>query len=257
MTLKVSSDAHGFDQPITCFGEFQLDRQLRTLRRGAEHLKLSAKPFATLEFLIENRCRVVAKTELLREVWGGQQEINTVEQAVRQVRKALEDDPSQPRYIETVPGQGYRFIAVAYSPTPAGTAAGVIPLHPSRRKLLYAAVTGSLIVCSAGLAARSLLHRPRRVVRVTVGAGSVVALDGAGHVLWTYELGRGFAAPPIPEALWRTQGEDIDGDGVPEVLVAAYSADPSRTEELFCFSASGRVLWRYRPQVDVDLAPQA
>ena len=108
MTLNLPPDTGGSEQPVTCFGEFQLDRQLRTLQRGGKRIRLAAKPFATLEFLIRNRHRVVAKTELLREVWGGQQEINTVEQAVRQIRKVLGDSPEEPRYIETIPGQGYR-----------------------------------------------------------------------------------------------------------------------------------------------------
>jgi DNA-binding winged helix-turn-helix (wHTH) protein len=110
------SNTSGADDPIVCFGAFQLDHQLRSLQRGEQPVRLAAKPLATLEFLIQNRHRVVAKTELLSKVWGGQQEINTVEQAVRQVRKVLEDDQAQPRYIETVPGQGYRFIAEVHPP---------------------------------------------------------------------------------------------------------------------------------------------
>jgi hypothetical protein len=62
----------------------------------------------------------------------------------------------------------------------------------------------------------------------------------------------GFGAPPLREALWRTRIEDLDGDGRREVLVAAFSADPSRTEQLFCFSANGKMLWRYQPQADVE-----
>src|ERR1039458_598249 len=119
MTLNSPPESSGFDQPVVCFGEFQLDKQLRSLHRDAEQLRLPAKPFAILEFLIENRRRVVPKSELLREVWGGRQEINTVEQAVRKVRKVLADGPEKPRYIETVTGEGYRFIAEVYSPQAA------------------------------------------------------------------------------------------------------------------------------------------
>src|ERR1017187_2668046 len=138
MALNLPLEANNADKPVLYFGEFHLDRQLRTLRRGAEQLKLAAKPFATLEFLIENRSRVVPKSELLREVWDAQQDVNTVEQAVGHVRKALADDPVKPRYIETIPGQGYRFVAEVHTPTPSVGAANGLPSRPSRRRLLYA-----------------------------------------------------------------------------------------------------------------------
>ena len=71
MTPNLPPESSGRDQPTACFGEFRLNHQLRSLHRDAQQLRLPAKPFATLEFLIENRRRVVPKSELLREVWGG------------------------------------------------------------------------------------------------------------------------------------------------------------------------------------------
>src|SRR5580658_5204408 len=82
----------GMDPPVVCFGEFQLDLQLRSLHRGPGKIKLTPKPFATLEFLFKNRQRVVSKAELLERIWGGQREISTVEHAIGQLRRALGDD---------------------------------------------------------------------------------------------------------------------------------------------------------------------
>ena len=60
---------------------------------------------------MRNRGRLVPKDELLRAVWEGRHDDNSVEQAIRQVRRALQDDKDHPRFIQTVSGQGYLFIA--------------------------------------------------------------------------------------------------------------------------------------------------
>src|ERR1035441_256515 len=177
MTLNSPPESSGCDQPVVCFGEFQLDKQLRSLHRDAEQLRLPAKPFATLEFLIENRHRVVPKAELLREIWGGRQEINTVEQAVRKVRKVLGDDPDEARYIETVQGEGQRFIPELHAPERAETAPDGDSPRPSRRNLLIAAGVGMPLVGLTGLGAFRLLHRTAHVARVAVNGTSVVGTN--------------------------------------------------------------------------------
>src|SRR5580700_9664246 len=101
----------GIDEPVVCFGEFRLDLRLRSLRRGTETVKLTPKPFDTLVFLVENRQRAVSKTELLEKIWGGTRDVSTVEHAVGKLRLALGDDADESRYVQTVPGQGYRFVA--------------------------------------------------------------------------------------------------------------------------------------------------
>ena len=251
----MSSDTSGTDEQIACFGDFRLDHQLRSLHRGDHPVRLAAKPLATLEFLIRNRHRVVAKTELLRDVWGGQQEINTVEQAVGQVRRALGDDSSQPRFIETVPGQGYRFIAEVQAPVRTHTSAGVTSKGPRRRHPLIAAVPGALIVVIfAGFAVNHLFRQPDRVARVVVSGKSLAALNATGAILWAHEFDAPIQEPPPEEATWRTQIVDVDGDRFPEILVVATSAREhlSTSERLFCFSSRGKVLWQYEPQVDVE-----
>jgi DNA-binding winged helix-turn-helix (wHTH) protein len=134
------------------FDEFQVNLRLRALFRSGEKVRLSAKPFATLEFLVENRHRVVSKTELLEKVWRGRREVSTVEHALGKIREALGDDPSKPRYVETVTGHGYRFIA-AMRPEPDETLPGVSALHTTRRSLLVAAGLGAPLACLAGFAA--------------------------------------------------------------------------------------------------------
>ncbi|HEY0461393.1 MAG TPA: winged helix-turn-helix domain-containing protein [Pyrinomonadaceae bacterium] len=94
------------------FDNFRLDVQERQLWRDGEPVALYAKAFEMLVVLVENRGRLLAKDELFALVWSDQivEESNlTVNMSA--VRKALGERASSPRYVKTVSGQGYRFVA--------------------------------------------------------------------------------------------------------------------------------------------------
>ena len=79
---------------------------------GSEIRPLEPKSFRLLLFLAENPGRVVTKDEIISSVWPDiAVSDNSLTRAITQVRKALDDDPKAPRYIETVPTVGYRFVA--------------------------------------------------------------------------------------------------------------------------------------------------
>ena len=94
-------------------GNFVLDTQTRELRDGAgAPVALTAKAFDTLRLLVENRQRVVGKDELLATVWAGRVvEENNLAQAIAALRRAFGTGAGDHRYILTVPGHGYRFVA--------------------------------------------------------------------------------------------------------------------------------------------------
>lgn len=98
------------------FDGFTIDLQRRSLSRGSERIHLTPMPFKTLEYLALNRGRILSKEQLLEAVWGEQREGNTVEQAIRQIRRALGDEKENPRFIQTIPGEGYSFIAEVAEP---------------------------------------------------------------------------------------------------------------------------------------------
>ena len=107
------------------FDGITLDTAAMRLLRGQQELSLEPKSFRLLQFLIENRDRVVGKEEIFRVVWLETAVTdNALTRAIAQIRKALEDDPKHPRYIDTIPTVGYRFIAPldldapAFPPTP-------------------------------------------------------------------------------------------------------------------------------------------
>jgi len=110
--------------PLTYrFDEFTLDAASRRLRRGDEELLLEPKSFRLLKFLIENRDRVLGKEEIFRVIWSEAYVTdNALTRAVAQIRKALEDDPRQPRFIETLPTVGYRFIGQLTNEEPFSSA---------------------------------------------------------------------------------------------------------------------------------------
>jgi serine/threonine-protein kinase len=113
------------------FEGYGLDTQTRELRNGeGAVVALTAKAFDTLCFLIENRHRVVGKEDLFAAVWPGRVvEDNNLTQAIATLRRALGTDGSDHRFIITVPGRGYRFVAeledtaIAAPVTPAAAAA--------------------------------------------------------------------------------------------------------------------------------------
>src|SRR5262245_16665277 len=73
---------------------------------------MEPKSFRLLQFLIEQRDRAVSKDEILQVVWSGAfVSDNALTRAIAQIRKVIGDDPRQPRYIETIPTVGYRFLA--------------------------------------------------------------------------------------------------------------------------------------------------
>ncbi len=102
----------GDSQKIFSFAEFELDAGKRRLLRDGKTLGLNAKAFDVLVFLAENAGRVVSKEEILDAVWRDQfvEEANLAVQ-ISQLRKVLGEQKDNPRFLVTIPGKGYKFIA--------------------------------------------------------------------------------------------------------------------------------------------------
>src|SRR5436309_7534294 len=94
------------------FGFFRLDPVKRVLSMDGKPLPLTAKVFDTLLVLVERRGQVVEKGELMKLLWPDSfvEEANLT-QNVSLLRKVLGESPNDHRYIVTVPGRGYRFVA--------------------------------------------------------------------------------------------------------------------------------------------------
>lgn len=94
-------------------GDLLIDRQTRQAWRGERSLVLSARAFGVLEYLMLHSQEVVARERLLDQVWGWSYPVGTraVDTRINELRRALGDDPDQPRFIKTVVGSGYRFLS--------------------------------------------------------------------------------------------------------------------------------------------------
>ena len=93
------------------FGPFRLERTQGRLWRGDQVIPLRPRSLAMLGYLVAHPGRLVTKAEVLQHVWGGTHVADSVLRvSVREIRAALGDAAGAPQYLETVGGQGYRFL---------------------------------------------------------------------------------------------------------------------------------------------------
>ena len=107
-------------QPRTYrFGVFEVNVETGELRKSGIRIRLHGQPFQTLAFLLERAGRVVSREELQQRLWSGDTFVDFehgVNTAIKRVRDALGDSADSPRFIETLPRRGYRFIGVLSPP---------------------------------------------------------------------------------------------------------------------------------------------
>src|SRR5438445_12986948 len=114
------------------FADLELDLRSYQLRRNGAVIKLERIPMELLILLASKDGQLVSRDEIIEKLWGKDVFVDSehgVNTAIRKIRNALKDDPEQPRFIETVVGKGYRFVApvvaraeeqIILAPTPAG-----------------------------------------------------------------------------------------------------------------------------------------
>jgi TolB-like protein/DNA-binding winged helix-turn-helix (wHTH) protein/Flp pilus assembly protein TadD len=97
------------------FGEgFEVDPRAFELRCIGRALKLERIPMQVLLILIEQKGQLVTREEIAENIWGKDAFLdtdNSINGAIRKIRQVLKDDPQEPRYVQTLSGRGYRFIA--------------------------------------------------------------------------------------------------------------------------------------------------
>ena len=113
--IVITRRATGTDRPIIptiTLGEIEVDILNRQVRAGLSVVHLSGIEQSLLYLLASRNSRVVSREEILDAVWGTDfvAESNIVDRHIRSLRIKLQNDYRHPRFIETVPGQGYRFI---------------------------------------------------------------------------------------------------------------------------------------------------
>ncbi len=175
------------------FGEFEVDLRDGELRQKGLKIKLQERPFQILSTLLERPGEVVTREEIQQKLWPGDTFVDFehgINVAVKKLREALGDDAEHPRYIETLPRHGYRFICpVAAAPQPPAhgdedIAASVPALGTETREghkgpplplwrrlalavgVLALVATAVLIVLNSGALRDRLLRHPAPVAKI-------------------------------------------------------------------------------------------
>jgi DNA-binding winged helix-turn-helix (wHTH) protein len=166
-----------FPGTVYQFGPFEVNAASGELLKSGRQVRLQEQPCRLLLVLLETPGEVVSREELRARLWPGDTFVDfdgSLRVAVRKLREALDDDADNPRYIETIPKRGYRFLMpevrrVAAAPEVAETSGHRRPTLP----------------IDAGPAAARQSERPwLRYVPVTV----VLALAVAGLFLWQHRV---------------------------------------------------------------------
>lgn len=213
--------------PVIRFAQFTLDTQTGELTQGGDRVLLPDQIFRLLMMLIRERGRVVSRETLRQELWSRNTFVEFepgLHAAVKRLREVLGDTAASPRFIETLPRRGYRFVAhVEDVADPAQPLAVHAPVEPSasrgRRLLLGAlavgAAAGVVIVALVAAARQSTPDDPTRpsgsAMRRLTNLGTVIAASQSPDERDLAYIRR----DGTRESLWRRQGQD----GEPALLV--------------------------------------
>lgn len=147
------------------FSVFEVNSASGELLRQGVRVKLQEQPFRLLVLLLERSGEVVSREELRGQLWPEDTFVefdNSLNVAVRKLREALRDNPDTPRFVETIPRRGYRFLAEVTadatesgeSAIPSSTPAQAAPSAKFSRRFLWTAVTLVVIIAVIVLASR-------------------------------------------------------------------------------------------------------
>src|SRR5712692_6204672 len=154
---------------ILSFGVFEVDLRSGELRKQGVRIKLQEQPFHVLTVLLQRPGEVVTREELRNQNWPADTFVdfdNSLNTAINNLREALGDSADNPRFIETLPRRGYRFIApvTGVDGTARGSASEVSAAARTRSRKIV--VTVAVVVLAAGIAG-GLVWRARQTRRLT------------------------------------------------------------------------------------------
>jgi TolB-like protein/DNA-binding winged helix-turn-helix (wHTH) protein/Tfp pilus assembly protein PilF len=154
-----------------CFGEFEVDLESGQLRKQGVRIKLQEQPFQALLALIERSGEVLTREELQKRLWPADTVVDFdrgLNKAINRVREALGDDADHPRFIETLPQRGYRFLARVEAAPLESSHSDPLSVSPSldtnRDRVPPTIQRRGLLAMAGGLGSVALLYIGYRVL---------------------------------------------------------------------------------------------
>jgi DNA-binding winged helix-turn-helix (wHTH) protein/Tfp pilus assembly protein PilF len=137
------------------FGNYEIDRDARELRRSGRRVPLQIQPFAILEILAERSGEVVTREHLRSKIWPSTVYVDFdhgLNNAITRLRRALGDSAESPRYLETLPRVGYRFLCPVEKDEAPAPAPSQVPIrrHDTMRLATAAAIAIGVVLLSFG-----------------------------------------------------------------------------------------------------------
>jgi len=199
------------------FGTFDVDLAAGELRKSGVKLRLTGQPFQVLTILLERPGEVVTRGELQKRLWPDtfvdvDHNLNT---AINKIREVLGDSAESPRFVETLPRRGYRFVAPV-----EGVAVGKVPVEVSGGELKQAS-------------------KRAQTLRLAILFGACVFLVGTGFFVFEQ---RQAPTPPKPPTLTRVtfdEGLQIGVTWSPDGRYIAYSSDRGGKFDIWVQQLSG------------------
>ena len=196
------------------FGLFEADLDAGELRKNGARIHLQEQPFHVLSVLLERPGQLVSREDICRRVWGERTFVefdHALNTAIKKIRIAIGDDAATPRYIETVPKRGYRFIA---------------PIQP-QQDVSASPVASVVLSANASSRLKPVLFGALGVMVVLAGIGAILlrapgSSDGRGarRIL--------LAVLPFENASGDVAQESLCDGLTQEVIMQLGHSDPSR-----------------------------
>src|SRR5262245_22657331 len=202
--------------PVVRFSSFELDMRTGELRKSGVRISLPDQPFQLLKTLLDRPGELVTRDELRQRLWSAETFVDFehgLNAAVRRLRDALGDSAETPRFVETLPRRGYRFIA----PLIQEPAADSMPPSAS-------------ISALQPLAAPAKAASPRRARFVTVAALAATALVAAG--LWSGRAA-GVSGLSGQRLVTDYRGSHGWGSFSPDGKMIAYTSDADGSDQVW------------------------
>jgi Tol biopolymer transport system component/DNA-binding winged helix-turn-helix (wHTH) protein len=198
-----TENAHFFE-----FGAFRLDPREKLLFCDNEPVSVTPKVFETLQVFLENPGRLLEKDELMQKIWQDRfVEEGNLPFTIKTLRRVLKDDAHHPRYIETVPRRGYRFIADVrrgFDEPPAEVKSKSLAGRRGPKRSFFAAVALAIVIAcgiaaffffgaqgkSSSISSVPLLAAPLKSEKFGIGnVGRAVISPNGEYVAYTTETG--------------------------------------------------------------------